>query len=105
MLILLKRSNQKCAKCDPIFWALENVNWTVDKYVALSQTGHGNGRANGKSASPNGKSPAAKISAPKKTTPAKKATSSPKRKAPAKSSSTKGKTATKSKTPKKKSKK
>jgi hypothetical protein len=76
-----------------------NVNWTVEKFVALSQSGHGNGRANGKSPSPNGKSPKAKMEAPKKTTPAKKATSSPKRKVPAK------KPAAKSKTPKKKGKK
>jgi hypothetical protein len=46
---------------------LENVNWTVDKFVALSQ----NERANGKSPSPNGKSPAVMMAAAKKTTPAK----------------------------------
>jgi DNA gyrase subunit A len=74
-----------------------NVNWTVEKFVELSKSGHGSGRANGKTPSPNGKSPAVKMAAPKKTTPAKKA------KAPAKKSAPKR--ATKAKTPKKKAKK
>ncbi|HSJ88314.1 MAG TPA: DNA gyrase subunit A [Anaerolineales bacterium] len=76
-----------------------NVNWTVEKFVELSKNGHGNGRANGKTPSPNGKSPTAKMASAKKTTPVKKA------KAPAKTSSSKGKSASKSKTPKKKGKK
>ena len=54
-----------------------NVNWTVDKFVALSQ--NGSGRANGKSPSANGKSPAARASSSKKATPAKKAKTSTKK--------------------------